>query len=67
MTLIFRYSGAAPAAVSLTTPQQATVFMHGKALEKIDGKPEDRPESTVVPIPGVTGKVLLIYRQLTFD
>ena len=43
--LFYRYSGAAPAAVSLTTPHHATVLTHGKALEKIDGEPEDRPKN----------------------
>ena len=33
---------------------------HGKALEKEDGESEDRPETNVVPILGVRGKVLLI-------
>jgi len=40
-----RHSGAAPAAVSLTTPHHATVLTHGKALEKIEGEPEDRPKN----------------------
>jgi hypothetical protein len=38
------------------------VLAHGKAQEKSDGKPEDRPESNVAPIPGAKGKVLLIRR-----
>jgi hypothetical protein len=52
---MFGHSGAAPAAVSLTTPHYATVLAHGKATGKIDGKPEDRPDTTVVPISGVKG------------
>jgi hypothetical protein len=35
----------------------------GRLLEKIEGKPEDRPKSNVAPIPGVKGEVALIRRQ----
>ena len=34
--------------------------LHGKAPEKYDGESEDRPGTNVVPIPGVTGEVLMV-------
>ncbi len=48
------HSGAAPAAVSQTTPDDATV--HELAWEgpgKDEGEPEDRPDPRVVPVLGV--------------